>query len=136
MGTASLVNAGFVYSIPFNFWSWQGKELEEQCPTSKYFNFAFKLIKRSNNAPKPGLSFNKEEVSRLKTKKISTLILSPSPESTSELDLGTVLQIQQKTPNSAAPLDSDKKSSCLYRLSQNPVKSLILFQSLGNASAN
>lgn len=108
MGTASLVNAGFVYSIPFDFWNWQGKELE-QCPTSKYFNFAFKLIKRSNNAPNPGLSFKKQEVSRLKTKKISTPVLSPSPESTSELDLGTFLQIQQKTPNSTAPLDSDKK---------------------------
>lgn len=109
MGTASLVNAGFVYSIPFDFWSWQGKELEGQCPTSKYFSFAFKLIKRSNNSPKPGLSFKKQEVSRLKTKKISTPILSPSPESTSELDLGTFLQIQQKKPNSTAPLDGDKK---------------------------
>ena len=37
------------------------------------------------------------------------LILSPSPQSTSELDLGTFLQTQQKIPNSTAPPNCDKK---------------------------
>lgn len=80
LGTASSVNAGFVCSTPFDFWNWRSKELEEQCLTSKYLNPALKFIKRSNNAPKPGLSSKKGEVLRLKTKKTQfQLLFSPPP---------------------------------------------------------